>query len=310
MGNQFYDIIGDVHGHATLLKKLLKELGYAVVGGVWKNPKRKAIFIGDFINRGPEIRETIQIVRSMHEAGSALAILGNHEYSAILYYIKDSKGVYLSKHIAGNRNQIQSTITSFLAREEEWRDHRKWLRTLPLFLDLQGIRIVHAYWNNSDLNYLKGFLPEGRLKKDFLRTIHEKQHPSAVVILRILKGLDFKCPSDLILKCSEGLSRKSFRMNWWESPANKTFRSLAFGNKFILPKYTVPVELAPSFEPYDLNDPPVFVGHYNLTEGASVMQENICCVDSGVAGNEILSAYRWSGETKLTAANIVSVSAD
>ncbi len=310
MSAPYYDIIGDVHGHATLLKKLLKELGYAVVGGVWKHPQRKAIFIGDFINRGPEIRETIQIVRSMQEAGTALAILGNHEYSAILYYIKDSKGVYLSKHIAGNRNQIQSTITAFFTREEEWRDHRKWLRTLPLYLDLKEIRIVHAYWNNSDLDYLKGFIPAGRLKKDFLRTIHEKQHSSANIILRILKGLDFKCPSDLILKCSEGLSRKSFRMNWWESPLNKTFRSLAFGNKFTLPEYTVPRELAPSFKPYDLNEPPVFVGHYNLSEGASVMQENICCVDSGVVGNEILSAYRWSGETKLSAANIVSVSAD
>ena len=133
MGTQFYDIIGDVHGHAILLKKLLKELGYTVVGGIWKHPKRKAIFIGDFINRGPEIRETIQIVRSMHEAGTALAILGNHEYSAILYYIKDSKGVYPSKPIAGNRNQIQSTVTAFLTRKEEWRDHRKWLRTCHCF---------------------------------------------------------------------------------------------------------------------------------------------------------------------------------
>ncbi|NEW83956.1 MAG: hypothetical protein GZ094_16535, partial [Mariniphaga sp.] len=60
-----YDIIGDVHGFASLLKKLLKSMGYAKTNGTWQHPERTAIFIGDFINRGPEIRETIQIIRTM-----------------------------------------------------------------------------------------------------------------------------------------------------------------------------------------------------------------------------------------------------
>src|SRR5512133_627296 len=169
MSAQYYDIIGDVHGHATVLKKLLKTMGYAKTNGTWKHPDRTAIFIGDFINRGPEIRETFQIVRQMTEAGSALTILGNHEYSAVLYHIKDSSGMYLSRHIAGNRRQIQSTLTAFKGFDDEWRDNLKWLRTLPFFIDLGEIRIVHAYWNDEDMNYLKSFLPDGRLKRSFLR---------------------------------------------------------------------------------------------------------------------------------------------
>jgi Calcineurin-like phosphoesterase len=309
MKPQYYDIIGDVHGHATLLKKLLKTMGYVREHGLWRHPERIAIFIGDFINRGPEIRETIEIVRQMTEAGSALTILGNHEYSAILYHIKDSSGMYLSRHIAGNRNQIQSTLTSFIGFETEWRDHLKWLRTLPFYLDLGGLRVVHAYWNEKDINYLKKFIPKGKLKKDFLRTIHENQQPTASIIYKILKGLEFRCPSDLILKCNKGMSRKVFRMNWWESPNNKTFRDLAFGNKFILPNYTVPQELAPIFEPYGSTNPPVIVGHYCLSEGAAIIQQNICCVDSAVVGSEQLSAYRWSGEEVLTKENLISVSA-
>ena len=308
MKPQYYDIIGDVHGHATLLKKLLKTMGYARINGIWQHPERKAIFIGDFINRGPEIRETILLVRQMTEAGSALTILGNHEYSAILYHIKDSGGMYLSRHIAGNRNQIQSTLNAFIGLTLEWRDHLKWLRTLPFYLDLGDIRIIHAYWNDNDIKYLKSFIPEGRLKKDFLRTIHENQHPTASIIYRILKGLEFRCPPDLILKCSKGMSRKVFRMNWWESPQDKTFRELSFGNKFILPDYTVPKQIAPSFEPYSPDKPPVFVGHYCLSEGAVVVQKNICCIDSCVVGSEQLSAYRWSGEKELTKVNIVSAS--
>ncbi len=308
MGPKYYDIIGDVHGHALLLKKLLKAMGYVKTDGGWKHPERTAIFIGDFINRGPEIRETIQLVRQMTETGAALTILGNHEYSAILYHIKDSTGMYLSRHIAGNRNQIQSTLTAFLGFTAEWKDHLRWLRTLPFYLDLVGIRVIHAYWNDDDINYLKSFIPKGKLKKEFLRTIHETQHPTASIIYRILKGLEFRCPPDLILKCSKGMSRKVFRMNWWESPQNKTFRDLSFGNKFVLPEYTVPPQLAPSFEPYSFNKPPVFVGHYCLAEGAVIRQGNICCVDSAVVGSETLSAYRWSGEKVLLKENIISVS--
>ena len=308
MGPQNYDIIGDVHGHASLLKKLLKTMGYIRMNGTWKHADRTAIFIGDFINRGPEIRETFQIVRQMTEAGHALCILGNHEYSAILYHIKDSRGIYLSRHIAGNRNMIQSTLTAFKGFDQEWRDHLKWLRTLPFFIDLGQIRVVHAYWNDVEIDYLKEFIPEGRLKKNFLRTIHEKQHPAASIIYKVLKGLEYRCPQDLILKCSKGMSRKVFRMNWWESPQNKTFRELSFGNKFILPDYTVPVQIAPSFEPYRFDAPPVFIGHYCLSEGAAIFQGNICCVDSCVVGSEQLSAYRWSGEKILTKENLISVS--
>jgi len=303
-----YDIIGDVHGFASLLKKLLKSMGYAKINGTWQHPERTAIFIGDFINRGPEIRETIQIVRQMTEEGFAQTILGNHEYSAILYHIKDSKGMYLSRHIAGNRNQIQSTLTAFKGFELEWRDHLKWFRTLPFYIDLGEIRIAHAYWNDNDINYLRSFLPAGRLKKDFLRIIHEKQQPAAAIVYRLLKGLEYRCPQDLILKCSKGMSRKVFRMNWWELPLNKTFREISFGNKFLLPDYTIPKEIAPSFEPYDINKPPVFMGHYCLSEGAAIVQSNICCIDNCVVGSGQLSAYRWSGEKILLSENIVVVS--
>ncbi len=307
MSTQYYDIIGDVHGYASLLKKLLKTMGYVKTNGVWKHPERIAIFIGDFINRGPEIRETFQIVRQMTDAGFAHTILGNHEYSAILYHIKDSSGMYLSRHIAGNRTQIQSTLTAFKGFQAEWRDHLKWLRTLPFFIDLGHIRIAHAYWNDSDISFLRSFLPEGRLKKDFLRAIHELHHPAATIIYKTLKGLEYHCPNDLIVKCSKGMSRTMFRMNWWESPENKTFRELSFGNKFILPDYTVPVQIAPTFEPYTPGQPPVFIGHYCLGEGPAIFQENICCVDSCVVSGQ-LSAYRWSGEKFLQSEHLISVS--
>lgn len=57
-----YDIIGDIHGHADELIRLLDKLGYKKSNGYYRHPvtERKAIFVGDFIDRGPKIRETLE----------------------------------------------------------------------------------------------------------------------------------------------------------------------------------------------------------------------------------------------------------
>ena len=78
-----YDLIGDIHGHADELIALLKKLGYSLINGVYNHPDRKIIFLGDYIDRGPQIRKTLQIVKDMVDAGNALAIMGNHEFNAL-----------------------------------------------------------------------------------------------------------------------------------------------------------------------------------------------------------------------------------
>ena len=56
---------GDIHGHAAPLKALLAKLGYGEQQGVWRHPQRKVIFLGDFIDRGPEQVACNQIVSPM-----------------------------------------------------------------------------------------------------------------------------------------------------------------------------------------------------------------------------------------------------
>ena len=53
------DFIGDIHGHADKLEKLLIKLGYTQVDGAYSHPDRKVLFVGDYIDRGPKIREKI-----------------------------------------------------------------------------------------------------------------------------------------------------------------------------------------------------------------------------------------------------------
>ena len=89
---QGYDLVGDIHGHADALHRLLKKLEYEVVDGVFRHPERQMIFVGDFIDRGPQQREVLRIARSMCEAGTARAVMGNHEFNAIGWVTQNKDG--------------------------------------------------------------------------------------------------------------------------------------------------------------------------------------------------------------------------
>ena len=116
-----YDIIGDIHGQATLLKELLLNLGYEKGGNGYFHPQRKAVFVGDFINRGPEIRKTIRLIRKMVKNGNAFAVLGNHEINAILFHLKDEGGKPLVKEPRKNYLSLFKTINEYSVYLDEWK---------------------------------------------------------------------------------------------------------------------------------------------------------------------------------------------
>lgn len=75
-----FDIIGDVHGCCDELVQLLTQLGYEKNSDGYKPPEgRKAVFVGDLVDRGPKIPETVRLVKEMVEARHALCVPGNHD---------------------------------------------------------------------------------------------------------------------------------------------------------------------------------------------------------------------------------------
>jgi protein phosphatase len=85
-----FDIIGDVHGCCDELEALLVELGYEAAerrdgefpdgGPVYAHPAgRVAVFVGDLVDRGPRILDTVRLVRNMVAAGSGQCVPGNHD---------------------------------------------------------------------------------------------------------------------------------------------------------------------------------------------------------------------------------------
>src|SRR5690606_36733483 len=77
-----FDIIGDVHGCYDELVMLLTQLGYTVDAEMMQAiplEGRKAVFLGDLVDRGPKIPQVLKLVMGMVEAGTALCIPGNHD---------------------------------------------------------------------------------------------------------------------------------------------------------------------------------------------------------------------------------------
>ena len=305
-----YDIIGDVHGYADQLKKLLQKLGYRLINGCYTHPNRKAIFVGDLINRGPKIRETILLVRKMVEAGSAYAILGNHEMYAILYYLRDNEGKFYKKRIPKYQLQINQTLAEFANNMDEFKSHLKWFRTLPLFLDFGDIRVVHACWDNENISQLQEVLTEPKISKTILREVALNETSFSRSFWETIKGIDFQVPRNLLVFDDDGRPHRSFRMKWWENPEGKTFKDVSIESRFELPPYTIPPEIVKFRNPYLKSYPIVFFGHYSLVDGHGILGDNVCCVDSGVSRSGKLLAYRWDGEPELIESNFVSVNGE
>jgi protein phosphatase len=85
-----FDVIGDVHGCLDELAELLSSLGYQTerdqaghLTGACHPQGRKAVFLGDLVDRGPDTPGVLRLVMGMTEAGNALAVGGNHEAKLI-----------------------------------------------------------------------------------------------------------------------------------------------------------------------------------------------------------------------------------
>ena len=293
-----YDIIGDVHGQAGILSVLLKKMGYSQRNGIFCHPGRKAVFVGDFINRGPEVRETINMVRKMTEASHALAILGNHEINAIYYSIKKER------QLSRFRFDQDSTFKDFKNYPEEWESHVDWMRRLPLFLDLGAIRIVHACWRDENIMLLKEKMPGPKLKRKFLKEVGKGDSELATAFWETIKGVDFRLPKDMLIYDNKGQAHKSFRSKWWLEMKGLTFDELSYESRFELPDYTIPKELTRDVKPYPISAPIVFFGHYCIRT-PNIISNNLCCLDSCVSRKGRLSAYRWSGEEQLISENLI-----
>jgi hypothetical protein len=306
-----YDLIGDIHGHREPLVELLGKLGYEERDGVYRHAERQAIFLGDFIDRGPGQREVIGIVRPMIDSGAALAVMGNHEFNAVAYYTRDpdEPGGYLRPHSEKNRQQHQAFLDAY-EDADDYADLIEWFRSLPLWLELDGLRVVHACWDEKLMHYLEKRFPSlnSYLDDELLVAASRRGAIEFRAVETLLKGKEIRLPRGQHFLDKDGNPRHAIRMRWWDAEA-RSYRDAFLGPEAALshiPEDPIDVEHLIEYAP---DEPPVFIGHYWLDTEPMLLAPNVACLDysvAAVAGGKLV-AYRWDGEQELDAGNFFSV---
>ena len=121
-----FDIIGDIHGCFDELVELLKELGYDIStqpdGETFVQPPqgRKAIFVGDFVDRGPKVAEVLRLVMGMQKSGAAICVPGNHDVK--LVRALRGRNVNPTHGLAESLSQLEKESTEFKTQIEEFLD--------------------------------------------------------------------------------------------------------------------------------------------------------------------------------------------
>ncbi len=147
-----FDLIGDVHGCGDELEELLGQLGYVTSptdppDGGWAAPcythpaGRRAVFVGDLMDRGPRNLDVVRMVRAMVQRGTAACVVGNHDEKLLRWL--EGRNVQVGQG-------LQTTVAEIEALDEAERpaftnELRGFVNTLPSHLILDGGRLVVAH---------------------------------------------------------------------------------------------------------------------------------------------------------------------
>lgn len=325
------DFIGDIHGHYDELCALLKKLGYVESAGSFRYPggTRSVVFLGDYVDRGPKVRETVNLVRAMRDDGTAVALMGNHEFNMLSFWQKNGAGGghflhrfqdgFLREH-SFNKIAIHSrTVSAFVGRRQEFMDLLDFAKTLPLYLETDAFRAQHACFDPDAVAALQKegirCLADGNFDELIARANDEENEYSDslfVPISTLVKGPEMDLPVGEHFTDAEGVRRKRTRIAWWLDPKDATFQELCFQPGVSMDVVADVASEVRARNFYGENERPVFFGHYWLTGLPKLIRDNVCCLDFSVAGyrgNGRLVAYRFDGEQKLDESKFVWVEA-
>jgi hypothetical protein len=311
-----YDIIGDIHGHADKLEALLQKLEYENQTGTWRHSERQAIFVGDFIDRGPKQLESVKLVRRMVDDGAALAVMGNHEFNAIAWHTPDPNkpGDYLRTRTEAHHVQHQQFLDAVKDNPSEHANIIDWFLTLPLWIDLPDLRVVHACWHTSFIEWVSPRLHRDRyLTRELMVEATRKPKPPEEdtaepsvfkAVEALAKGIEVPLPKGKFFLDKDGTRRDRVRVQWWDEHAT-TLHAAA-----ILPEKTLsqfPDAPIPEHARIETGGKSVFFGHYWLTGQPVLQSPKATCVDYSAGNGGALVAYRFDGEQELSLNKFISV---
>ena len=216
-------------------------------------------------------------------------------------------------HTIKNQKQHQATLNALTGQQLDY--YLQWFKELPTHLDLPGLRIVHACWDDYQLSIIKQEL--SRYKGFNTALLTAAVDPASnlyTAIETVLKGPEIPLPAGCSYLDKEGNRRTRIRTKWYE-PLDKQLISQYMMPPGSYPDLSLDIPLPatdlPHVSGYPTTAVPVFIGHYWMTgSNPTPLADNVACVDYSVAQDGLLAAYRWDNETMLQENKFISVPPD
>lgn len=304
-----FDIIPDIHGQSAKLDAALTALGWRHRAAGWLHSQsdRQIVFLGDFIDRGPDNRAVLNTVRGLIDAGKAMAIMGNHELNALHFHTIDpDNGQPLRAHSPKNIRQHRTFLDQFPPGDPQTRDVLDWMRGLPLFLENEGFRAVHACWIEASIDRVRALTGDGVMSEDQLIRAADHSGGDEMCFLteQITKGPEHRLPDGWTFRDNDEAERHHVRLQWWNAAA-RSWRDIAISVSSVddLPDVALPATLASQTYPPEAR--PVFFGHYWLSGEPILQAPNALCLDYSAGKEGPLVTYELRpGEPLLRADRI------
>ena len=223
--------------------------------------------------------------------------MGNHEHNALCYATADGRGGFLRSHTEPHVHQHAKTLEAFAEHPAEWALYLDWFRRLPLCLEFPGLRLVHATWDDACAEIAR---QHTYWDAAALRASRQKGTALYRAVETMLKGIEVQLPDGLSIADKEGHCRTEMRVRWWLPGVGRTYAELCIPHSPLAPAVPLAEALAAQLTGYPAEAPPLFIGHYWLSEAtAQRLAPNVACLDYSVAKGGFVAAYRWDGETTI-----------
>ncbi|MCV6609783.1 MAG: metallophosphoesterase [Amphritea sp.] len=307
-----YDLIGDVHGCALSLELLLQRLGYSRKKGIYSHPDRQAIFLGDIVDRGPRIRESLHLVRDMVEAGAAQIVMGNHEFNYLSYCTPGREGSgmeYLRTHNPRHLRILNETLEQLANHPQDQQDFQRWILDMPLFLEQDQFRVVHACWSQQHIDQFLQQQNGNCIDDDYLHRSAIEGSPEWETMDRLLRGTHLKVPNGEVMISKDGYKRRFFRTKFWAQ--NPQYYIDVVFQPDPLPEHVARQQLTEQdyrdLIYYGEQELLLFIGHYWCDGEPKPVAPNIACLDYSAVKYGKLVAYRLDDEKVIDPAKFVWV---
>lgn len=292
-----YDIIGDVHGCASALRRLLEQLGYVegTHGYVYADTDkpRQVIFVGDLIDRGDQVVETLAIAKAMWDNGQAQIVMGNHELAAIAWHTPYQQG-FIRPRNERSYKQLKATLEQFANDPHQLPAYIEWFRQLPLFLEMDDFRVVHAAWDQAMIDRYLALYGNAQLADEILFGAPEVGSFAQRFLERLTRGVSLSLPDGVHMLSHEGFPRYRFRVKFW-SDVGQCYNDILFQPDPLpqdIGELPIRAEERAQLLNYAETEKPLFTGHYWLQGEPRLLKHNVACLDYSAVNHGLLVAYR------------------